>query len=99
MKFNRDTWWEYFHLQHPGAFELVEFSRVGFNKDRTQALVYTGSCMNWHAGGGGYQSHHEVHERLVKLDVMIIADWQSRQESKSQYSKHAAQEQRAYPLG
>jgi hypothetical protein len=54
MKSSRDNWWERFREQHPGVTELVEFSRVGFNRNRTQALLYAGSRMNWNAGQGGY---------------------------------------------
>lgn len=33
--------WHAFYAHFPGAFGIVQFSRVGFNPDRSQAVVYT----------------------------------------------------------
>jgi hypothetical protein len=50
----RGDCWERYRARHPGRIGLIEFSRVGFNRNRTQALLYTGSRMHWKAGEGGY---------------------------------------------
>ena len=40
-----DGGWELFHAKYPNATSINTLSRVGFNKDRTEALVYyTYSC-------------------------------------------------------
>jgi hypothetical protein len=46
--------WEAFHKKYPKASGIMTVSRVGFNADKTQALVYTGWSCGGLCGGGGY---------------------------------------------
>jgi len=46
--------WEIFYNNYPGANGIMEFSRVGFNSQRTKALIYQGNQSNWLAGMGQY---------------------------------------------
>jgi hypothetical protein len=45
--------WSEFHRRFPGA-GLLEFSRIGFNSDRTEALVYMSESSGIKNGGGDY---------------------------------------------
>jgi hypothetical protein len=42
--------WEVFHSKFPGSKGLIGLSRVGFNSDRTQALVHVGFGCDWNCG-------------------------------------------------
>jgi len=44
--------WERFYKKFPDASGTTEVSRVGFNKDRTQAILYIGRQSDWLAGAG-----------------------------------------------
>lgn len=46
--------WKSFREKYPKAGGIVTFSRVGFNADRTQALVYRGYQCGGLCGGGNY---------------------------------------------
>jgi hypothetical protein len=46
--------WEAFHRKHPKSSGILTLSRVGFNADKTQALVYKGWSCGGLCGGGGY---------------------------------------------
>jgi hypothetical protein len=46
--------WEAFHRKYPKSSGFLTFSRVGFNADKTQALVYKGFSCGGLCGGGGY---------------------------------------------
>jgi hypothetical protein len=46
--------WTGFREKYPKAGGIVTFSRVGFNPDRTQALVYRGYQCGGLCGGGNY---------------------------------------------
>ena len=47
-------WWEEFYRKYPKSTGIATFSRVGFNADRTQALVYQGHSCGGLCGGGSY---------------------------------------------
>ncbi len=44
--------WEKFYKKYPGSPGITGFSRVGFNKARTRALLYRGNQADWLAGTG-----------------------------------------------
>ncbi len=44
--------WVKFHKRFPGSHGILQFSRVGFNRDRTQALFYLGNQWDSLAGNG-----------------------------------------------
>lgn len=46
--------WNDFYNQYPGAQGVMELSRVGFNRNKTQALVYVGNSSYPLAGEGLY---------------------------------------------
>ena len=47
-------WWEEFYRRYPESRGFATFSRVGFNADKTQALVYQAHSCGGLCGGGGY---------------------------------------------
>ena len=46
--------WEGFYRQHPDSGGWIELSAVGFNADRTVAVVYMGHSCGMLCGGGGF---------------------------------------------
>jgi hypothetical protein len=46
--------WDVFYTRYPNSPGLTSVSRVGFNTDFTQALVYIGTQSHWLAGSGFY---------------------------------------------
>jgi len=46
--------WDVFYTRYPDSPGLTTISRVGFNEDFTQALVYVGTMSYWLAGSGYY---------------------------------------------
>ncbi len=46
--------WDVFYSRYPNSPGLTSVSRVGFNADFTQALVYIGTQSHWLAGAGYY---------------------------------------------
>jgi hypothetical protein len=47
-------WWKTFHDKYPKARGIMTFSRVGFNSNKTQALVYRANHCGGLCGGGNY---------------------------------------------
>lgn len=46
--------WDVFYTRYPNSPGLTSVSRVGFNADFTQALVYIGTQSHWLSGAGYY---------------------------------------------
>jgi hypothetical protein len=46
--------WEGFYRQYPNSGGLIELSAVGFNADKTVAVVYMGHSCGMLCGGGGF---------------------------------------------
>jgi len=46
--------WKRFYAAYPRSQGIVDVSAVGFNGDRTQALLYVGNQSHWLAGAGFY---------------------------------------------
>lgn len=46
--------WDVFYTRYPNSPGLTSVSRVGFNADFTQALVYIGTQSHWLVGSGYY---------------------------------------------
>jgi hypothetical protein len=46
--------WERFRRTFPGSDGTLRFSRVGLNRDVTQAMLYAGQQFDWHIGSGGF---------------------------------------------
>jgi hypothetical protein len=49
-----DSGWHSFYRRFPGAFGKIQLSRVGFNSDSSQAVVYTAHVAAWTVGSGTY---------------------------------------------
>jgi hypothetical protein len=47
--------WERFRQMFPESDGTLRFSRVGLNRDATQAMIYAGQQFDWHIGSGGYR--------------------------------------------
>jgi hypothetical protein len=52
--FRDNEGWERFRERFPESTGTLDFSRVGFNSDLTQALVYAGVQVDWLMGQGAY---------------------------------------------
>lgn len=61
--------WDVFYNRYPDAPGIITLSRVGFNEQMDQALVYLGIQSHWLAGSGKYFL-------LKKVDGMWIIDQQ-----------------------
>lgn len=61
--------WQVFYSLHPEAPGITTLSRVGFDPDFGQALVYVGTQSHWLAGAGYYVL-------LVKVDGAWVVDQQ-----------------------
>jgi len=46
--------WDLFYERYPHSQGVMSLSRVGFNSDLTQALVYVGNWSHWVVGAGYY---------------------------------------------
>lgn len=46
--------WDVFYTRYPNSPGITTISRIGFNADFTQALVYIGTQSHWLAGAGYY---------------------------------------------
>lgn len=46
--------WDTYYKQFPGSQGILTFARVGFNANRTQALLYWSNRCGGLCGGGGY---------------------------------------------
>ncbi len=53
-EYNDEDGWDQFYKIFPGSTGVIEFSRVGFNADHTEALLYMGNQRHWLAGVGYY---------------------------------------------
>jgi hypothetical protein len=60
--------WEGFHQQYVHSGGWVELSAVGFNKDKTVAVVYMGHHCGNLCGGGGFHVLEKKAGRWVPLD-------------------------------
>jgi hypothetical protein len=46
--------WDRFRLQFPASDGTLRFSRVGFDRYVTQAILYAGQQFDWNVGSGGF---------------------------------------------
>lgn len=44
--------WDRLRSAYPGSEGTIELSRVGFNREVTQAVIYAGQTVHWLAGSG-----------------------------------------------
>jgi hypothetical protein len=46
--------WARFRREFPGSDGTLRFSRVGLDRDATQAMLYAGQQFDWNVGSGGF---------------------------------------------
>ncbi len=64
--------WDVFYGRYPFANGITTLSRVGFNADMTQALVYVGTQSHWLAGAGYYVLLDKVEgEWAISAKIMV----------------------------
>ena len=63
--------WDVFYTRYPNSPGLTTISRIGFNADFTQALVYAGTQSHWLAGAGYYVLLNKV-DGVWKIDQQIM---------------------------
>ncbi len=67
-------YWNNFHEKYPRSQGVTAFSRVGFNANRTEALLYIGTQSDWLAGRGYYVQLSRQNEQWTikkKLDLWV----------------------------
>jgi hypothetical protein len=52
--FRDEDGWARFRRRFPGSDGTLRFSRVGLDRDSTQAMLYTGHQFDWNIGSGGF---------------------------------------------
>jgi len=66
------SYWDRFYTRYPDSHGRISFSRVGFNRDKTKALVYRGWLAGSLAGGGHVVFLSKVDDRwIVKKRIAI----------------------------
>ena len=60
--------WEGFYSQHPESGGLIELSAVGFNRDKTVAVVYMGHWCGLLCGGGSFHVLEKKNGKWVAMD-------------------------------
>lgn len=63
--------WDVFYNRYPGAPGIMTLSRVGFNKQMDQALVYLGVQSHWLAGSGNFFLLNKVNGSWV-IDEQVM---------------------------
>ncbi|HCC78197.1 MAG: hypothetical protein A2X25_04660 [Chloroflexi bacterium GWB2_49_20] len=63
--------WDVFYNRYPGAPGIMTLSRVGFNKQMDQALVYLGIQSHWLAGSGNFFLLNKVNGSWV-IDEQVM---------------------------
>jgi hypothetical protein len=59
--------WENFYKEFGKAQGVTTFSRVGYNKSKTQALVYNGTQSKWLVGAGYYDLFEFRHGKWIQI--------------------------------
>lgn len=60
--------WSTFYKKYPDSGGSIELSAVGFNADKTIAVVYMGHSCGGLCGGGGFHVMQKKEEKWVALD-------------------------------
>lgn len=67
-----DSGWENFKNKYPNSFGYIQFSRIGFNKDRNQALIYSTSSGGSFSAEGSYIFYVKEKEKWVRKKEVIL---------------------------
>ena len=62
-----EDYWQEFNRKHPDSGGWTEFSPVGFNQDKTIAIVYVGHHCGWVCGGGDFHVLQKTGGKWVPL--------------------------------
>jgi len=65
--FIRDFNWDEFYKRYPGSGGIIMMSAVGFNRQRTLAIVYTWSTCNNLCGRGSFNLLKKAHGKWVSV--------------------------------
>jgi hypothetical protein len=68
LKTNSNSGWEAFFQRYPDSRGWIELSAVGFNANKTVAVVYMGHHCGALCGGGGFHVLEKRNSRWVRLD-------------------------------
>src|SRR5262245_29310830 len=63
----KQGWWENFYKQYPNSGGWIELSAIGFNADKTVAVVYMGHLCGGLCGGGGFHVLQKKDGKWVPL--------------------------------
>ena len=63
--------WDEFYARYPHSQGIMTVSRVGFNRERDQALVYVGNQSHW-LGGAGYYLFLTKEEGVWRIQEEIM---------------------------
>jgi hypothetical protein len=70
--------WNGFYLRYPDSGGIIQLSAVGFNRERTKAVLYVGHSCGWLCGGGGYSFVQKKDGKWVTTIVKgVSCDWVS----------------------
>lgn len=58
--------WERFRQTFPESDGTLRFSRIGLDRDVTQAMLYAGQQFDWNVGSGGFWSFSKTDEGWIE---------------------------------
>jgi hypothetical protein len=70
--------WNGFYSRYPDSGGIIQLSAVGFNRERTKAMLYLGHSCGWLCGGGGYSLVQKKDGKWVRAIVKgVSCAWES----------------------
>lgn len=66
--FRKGEGWNNFYKKYPQSSGLISFSNIGFNQERTQALVYVGINCGWLCGDGSFKFLQKTNGKWIIKD-------------------------------
>jgi len=64
--------WNNFYKQYPKTQGITTFSRIGYNKNKTQALIYYWTQTRGLGGGGYYVLYVRKHDKWALKDFNLV---------------------------
>jgi hypothetical protein len=65
--------WARFRRAFPGSDGTLRFSRVGFDRDVTQGMLYAGQQFDWNLGSGGFWLFSKLDGEWIEAG--IVGNW------------------------
>jgi hypothetical protein len=65
--------WSGFYSRYPDSGGIIQLSAVGFNRERTKAMLYVGHSCGWLCGGGGYAFVQKKDGKWVRAIVKGVS--------------------------